>query len=335
MAYIRKHKTGYRAEVEKQGIRKSAVFPTKAEAQNWATSIEAEILAGSRSKFPNKTLAEALHRYSEKISARKRGRRSEGLRFTALERDFPALCGKIFHTIVPADIAAWRDARREKVSDSSVVREAATLRNVWTVARDEWGWCGDSPWAKVKLPPKGHARTRRTHPFEVRRLVRHMGYVTGKPPRTPQMEVAWVYMIAQHTAMRAQEVLGLKRSTVDLNKRVVTLHTHKTLEREGTRWVPVTKKAARLLSMLDAWAVQNRRDTYFTISSESLDVLFRKVRDRILIKGLHFHDSRADALTRLSKRVDILRLAKISGHRDIKQLMVYYRETAADVAAKL
>jgi integrase len=172
--------------------------------------------------------------------------------------------------------------------------------------------------------------------METRRLVRHMGFVTGKAPTTPQMQVAWAYLVANHTAMRAGEVLGLKRSSVNLTTRVATLQSHKTLERDGVRFVPFTRKAARVLAVLDAAARLAGRDEYFSISGQSLDVLFRKVRDRLLIDNLHFHDSRAGALTRLSRRMDVLRLSRISGHRDLNQLLsAYYRETAADVAASI
>ena len=79
-------------------------------------------------------------------------------------------------TVTTPDLVAWRDGRRKQVSDSSVVREAAQLRNVWTVAAKEWHWCGDpSPWRNLKLPAKAHARTRRTGWREVRALVRLMG----------------------------------------------------------------------------------------------------------------------------------------------------------------
>ncbi len=336
MAYLRKIKTGWRAEVERKGVRKSQVFPTKGAAALWAAQTETEILKESKAQFPSKTLADAIDRYVADVSSRKRGAHAEELRFNAIKREFPALCGKLLHEVTPSDIAGWRDARRKVVSDSSVVREAAAFRNLFNVARDEWGWCGDSPWAKVKLPPKAHARTRRTSTSEFKLMMRHMGFVTGKAPVTPQSEVAWSWLVAQHTAMRAGEVLSLKRSTVDLVKRVVTLHSHKTLEREGVRFVPFTRKAARVLAVLDTAAREAGRDAYFTISGHSLDVLFRRVRDRLLIEGLHFHDSRADALTRLSKRMDVMRLARVSGHRDLRQLMsAYYRETAAEVAASI
>ena len=49
--------------------------------------------------------------------------------------------------------------------------------------------------------------------------------------------------------------------------------------------------------------------------------------------GLHFHDSRACALTRLSAKLSPLQLAKVSGHKDLKMILnVYYRETAEDIA---
>lgn len=186
------------------------------------------------------------------------------------------------------------------------------------------------------MPKKAHARTRQTSSSELYRLVRSMGYVTGAKPVTPQQQVAYAYLVAHHTALRAGEVLGLRRSSVDLTKRVITLETHKTVEDAGIRFVPFTRRALRLLCLLDGWAKDAGRDAYFTISSHSLDVLFRRVRDRLMIDNLRFHDSRAAALTRLSRRMDVMMLARISGHKDLRQLMdAYYRATAADIALSI
>jgi integrase len=45
---------------------------------------------------------------------------------------------------------------------------------------------------------------------------------------------------------------------------------------------------------------------------------------------------RAEALTRLARKVDVLTLAKISGHKDLRILQnAYYREAAAEIAARL
>jgi integrase len=73
----------------------------------------------------------------------------------------------------------------------------------------------------------------------------------------------------------------------------------------------------------------------WTINSASLDALFRKARDSCLLSHIHFHDSRAEALTLLSRRMDVLTLSKISGHRDLRQLLEYYRESAEQIAARI
>ena len=51
MAAFEKRKNGWRAQVEKKGIRRSKVLPTKQEAMNWAAAVEAEILAGSMGQY--------------------------------------------------------------------------------------------------------------------------------------------------------------------------------------------------------------------------------------------------------------------------------------------
>ena len=73
----------------------------------------------------------------------------------------------------------------------------------------------------------------------------------------------------------------------------------------------------------------------FTLTDASRDTLFRKARTKAGLTGFTFHDARALALTRLAKKVDVLTLARIAGHRNLKSLMVYYRESAEDIAKRL
>ncbi len=338
MAYIRKLKTGWRAEIERGGVRRSMVHATKSAAQQWAVAEEAAILAGQRGQFPDKTLADAVDRYRREVTDKKETgtARADNLRFDAWLRDFPDLARKVFHTITAEDIAAWVNARLDQVSESSVLREAQQFRPIWGLAIDQWLWAGKSPWKGVKLPGKGHARTRLPKWQEVRLMARSAGYVTGMAPTSLQAESMWAYLVALHTALRSGEVLRMSRSTVDLNRRVYRLDEHKTDGHIGTRFVPLTRRAAKLLRVLDASAEAAGRDEYFTISDGSRDTLWRKVRDRVMIEGLRFHDSRAAALTWLAKRYDVMTLAKISGHTNINQLFeAYYRESPEDIAARL
>jgi integrase len=67
-----------------------------------------------------------------------------------------------------------------------------------------------------------------------------------------------------------------------------------------------------------------------------LDALFRKARRNAGLSGFVFHDARRTALTRMSKRLHPMQLARISGHRDLKTLLTtYYAETVEDIGARL
>jgi len=143
--------------------------------------------------------------------------------------------------------------------------------------------------------------------------------------------VAYAFLLALRTAMRAGEIRGLTGESVDLAAGVIRLETHKTKHVTGrARLVPVTRQAVRILRVL------HKPGPLLDIGAGSLDALFRKARDQAMVEGITFHDSRATALTHLSRRVDLLTLARISGHRDVSLLSaVYYRESSASIAARL
>jgi integrase len=336
MAYFRKLPSGsWRAEVEVQGLRQSrGGFATKGEARDWASQVEADARAGSLGKWPAKTLDDALERYGREVSAGKGSSRFELGLIARVRRDFHALCALPFASVPPDKLNEWMQTRLSQVKPATVQREANMLRNVWTVGAKLWRWCPmDSPWAYLKQPGKQPARTRRVHWTEVRRVLRRLGYITGQPPHNVQSEIAHAWLIALRTAMRSGEVLGLTKGAVNLETRVVRLDKHKTQHHtKRPRFVPITKQAARLLAVL----CKGKAENLFTVTAASKDALFRKAVAHCGIVGMTFHDSRAEALTLLSRRVDLLTLQKISGHADINVLAgSYYRESPEDVAARL
>lgn len=94
-----------------------------------------------------------------------------------------------------------------------------------------------------------------------------------------------------------------------------------------SRIVPLSAKAREIIER------QTEENPVFGLKASSLDTLFRKARDAALIKGATFHDTRRTALTRLAKKMPVMELAKISGHRDVRLLLnVYYSPTVEDLA---
>lgn len=338
MATFRKRGSAWYAEVCRQGVRRGASFDTKAEAQAWAVRTEAEILAGKRGEIPDKTFGQLLQRYADEVSPTKRGERWERMRLALIGRDVIADVRLV--DLSSTHIAEWRDRRRrggvdrlgnpvKPVSDESVRREMQLLSHACTVAVNEWRWLRESPISGVARPAKSPHRDRRISQDEIDRLCLATGYAPDRPLDTAMARVGAALLFAIETAMRAGEIVGLVWSRVDMDRRVARLEMTKNgLARE----VPLSSEALRLLRQLAHVAVG---ESVFQLSSASLDALFRKARDRALIEGLTFHDSRHEAITRLAARLDVLELARMVGHRDLRMLMVYYNKTASELADKL
>lgn len=327
MASIGKHKGGYRAQVYIKGVRASKVFRTQREAQAWGAAKEAELSAAPTDRH---TLRQLIEKYEEEVMSRKKGAAHEGRQAKALLRDFPELADKRLSELDTPDFAAWRDARLKKVSDATILRQMNWLRHAFRTAREEWKWMAHNPLKGLRLPSNPSPRDRRVSPAEVRMICCALNYRPGKVPQTKGQEVALAFMVALRSGMRAGEILSLGRDNLDLKRRIAKV-AHKTQHLTGRpRQVPLLGPARRLLEPVAD------RPRCFTLSSATLDALFRKARDKLLIKDLHFHDTRAEALTRLARKVDVMTLSKISGHKDVRILVnAYYRETAEQIAARL
>lgn len=268
------------------------------------------------------TLAEALNRYTLEVAPTHKGARWEVIRCRSLAR--APIAAKALHALSAADLSAWRDARLAEVSAASVRREMALLGSVFDVARREWGWIKASPLAEVRKPPSPASRKRRVSDDEVQRIQLALGY-DGGPPENASQRVALAFEFAVETAMRAGEILGLTWPNV--RAKAVTLPATKNGD---VRDVPLSVRAREIVALLP-------RDSasVFNVEPGTRDALFRKARDRARIHDLHFHDSRAEAIWRLSKKLDVLELARIIGHRDIRSLLWYYNVSAEDLADKL
>ncbi|TFW15985.1 tyrosine-type recombinase/integrase [Duganella callida] len=325
MAAPKKVDGKWRHRVMVRGKRTSGTFDTKAAALAW----EAEQRAVARSEpgATTQTCKDAFDKYEREVSRKKKGRRWEALRLAAFGRlQLPAMNNAVFGELKVRDInqshiAAFRDARLESVTGATVDREMTLLSNVFTIARKEWKWISASPTTDVSRPKSAPPRFRRINQEEIDQICIALGW-QNKVPATKQQRVAAAFLFAIETAMRSGEICKLTKATVSAP--VATVLDPKNGE---DRRVPMSPRAIELWNMVGDG---------FGISSPSIDAIFRKARDeRTTIKDLHFHDTRHEAITRLAKKLHVLDLARMTGHKDIKKLMIYYNESAEDIAAKL
>lgn len=307
MAYIGKFRDGWRAQVQRDGVRVSKTFDLKKEAQKWALEQE-----GKKNLRNDRTLAQACANYVATVSTTKKNATLwEQRRFAAFCAHFGPIA---LDSITSEAIGQWRDTRLKTVSGSTVLREVNLYRNLFKLAMREWKWIQASPFDGVRLPKENPAREP-VWPWQlIRRVLR-----APRVGKTADMQRA--FRIALHTGLRLQEVLTC---SFDARRNVLVLPISKTEARPVT--VPTAARSRPLLRAMQP----------FTVGANEGSTLFSRLTSELLIEGLTFHDTRATALTWLARRMDVMTLARISRHKNLNLLMSrYYRESSEQISARL
>lgn len=300
--------------MRKSGRYASDSFRTKAEAQAWALAKELEFAAERRGEVPStKRVGDLIDRYLEETDPDKPTR----LRLArAKTKDLADVRLTEFSA---RHVAQWRDARLKEVSAASVLREWNTLSSICTRAVKEWKWLRENPFRDATRPAAPAARKRRPEGDELERILFCLGYDPARPCLTKTSRVGAAAVWAVETGMRAGEICALRPESV--TGRVA--HLEKT-KNGHPRDVPLTKRALAVWAQLPGG--------YFDLEAPTLETLWRRAKTKAGVEGLTFHDLRREALTRMAKKVDVMTLAKISGHRDLKVLLnTYYAPSMAEV----
>lgn len=320
MASITRYKDRWRAQVSRRGVRDSRTFLTKRQAQRWAADREREIedkglLDGGA------LLSDVLARYAHEVSPSKKGVAWEQKKTRNLGDD---RIGAIpIREVSAADIADWRDRRLREVAPATVNREMNLLSHVFQTARREWGMIASSPMADVARPKGMKPRSRTATDSELEA----MQLVAGRRFETLMARTYAAFLFACETAMRAGEIASLSSETVDYDARVAHLFDTKNGE---DRDVPLSGEALRILQSLPD------QERLFNMTASQISSTFMRITKKAAIDNLTFHDSRRIGTTRLSKKLEVLDLARATGHKDVRILLdVYYKPDAAAMARML
>lgn len=328
MASIENRNGKYRVRVRLHGRNLSKTFIRHADAKAWAVQMETQIIDGVQHNTPrNMFFGDVIERYIKEIVPQRKGARTESLRLMSILKS--QLAKVQLTELRPRHFADWRDERLQRVSNDTVLRELGILSGVCNIAMKEWGVLNDNPIKKITKPKSAPPRKRRPTDDELNMIAEKLGYSDSGSLKTVNARIGAMIWFAVFTAMRSGEMCRLTWQNIDFERRIAHLPQTKN---GYARDVPLSTHALRILKQL-----QGIHDTLvFNVQDQTRDVLFRKARDECQIQDLHFHDLRREALTRMSKKVPVELLAKISGHRDLKILLnTYYAPDMADVADML
>jgi len=327
MATIRKLRGRWQAQVRRKGMAPRAKsFDKKADAEQWARSLEAEVdrcgaLPDTRIA-ENTTLGEIMTRYRDEISPTKRSAQTEIIRINALLRR--PICHRTLTLLSSSDLATYRDERLKAVAPATVVRELNTISHALEIAQREWGvYLARNPVKLVRRPTPPRGRTRRLEGDEEQRLL-----AAANQGRNPFMKP--LIIVALETGMRRGELIELRWEHVDLNRRVA----HLPLTKNGSsRDIPLSNRATETLLAMRDIAVDDR---VFATSGNAVRLAWEHLVERAEIVGLHFHDLRHEAVSRLfEKGFGITEVSTISGHKELRMLQRYTHLRAVDLVARL
>ncbi len=270
------------------------------------------------------TVENLFRRYEEEVTPSHRGAVRERNAIRKIVYDFQWWMAMAAADVTSADVARYREERLRKVSCGSVRREMALIGSVFQVAHKEWGVIQHNPARGVRRPPDRQGREVRIPDEAVQAFSEVFKMSPPVSPALKKQQVGLAFLLALETAMRRGEILSLTWDRVHFDKRYVSLVETKNGQ---SRKVPLSQEAVRLLRLAEG--VDQVK--VFTVGDASAEATFRRLRP-VEWRHVNFHDTRHESIFRLSKKLPVMDLARMSGHSDLKMLLRYYNPSASEIA---
>ncbi len=351
----------WQAKVRRKGGKVvSRTFSTKGRAQKWAREQELQMDHGvwtDPALAHRVTLDELLDDYTETVAVK----RSSPAELGRLARFREDLGHYRLSQLTPAVLIHWRDERLRGVAPGTVTREMGVLGGALTWARKERLIpLPGNPVAAIVAPVVADARDRRLMKDEQARLLAAMedqSAQSGGAKRngnyrvgTRQAYLRPVFLLALETAMRQGELLSLRWEHIDLDAQTAHLPTTKNGE---PRTVPLSRQAVAILRTLQGDDTAPPSGRVFRLTADALKKAWTRTIERARrryvqeckeagrkadarLTNLRFHDLRHEATSHLAEKLpNLVELAAVTGHKDLRMLQRYYHPKASDLAKKL
>ena len=353
MASITKYRSGWRAYVYVDDGRVAKTFRTKAEAMAWTKSVENGNAPGGTYTSSGATFRDLLEKYEKTETPKKRGSAEESRRIAALMKE--PIASISIHALTSDVLQNWIDTKKNQISPqtgrklktSSVARYLTIIKAVFTYAVKK-KLLKESPAADVHCPIEEEARERIATEEEMDLLKTAVQWSEDEPPVLASQRIIAAFIFACYTGMRIGEIERIERSWIQGSSIKIPKEITKTYH---SRTIAIPNRAMNILNQVLSLDLE---PAIFGLRVKQHDALFRKIRNAAGLcavydsnghevkQGLNFHDSRATFCTWAASpgsdgapRLDVLALAKQTGHKNLKMLMRYYRKDPTELLSRL
>jgi len=325
--YIRKRGGKFLVEIKRVGHKNIyKTFIQKTDALKWGRQVEIQ-LDQSRYRDTSNAQKTTLKSVLEKHLAERlrvvREPIKEQSRFNTVTRH--RIVEGYLSSLTPQIFANYRDNRLDQgMSNSTVNRELSFMSIAIKKAIRQYNcWLPEHPipnGIKCKETPP---RNRRLEGDEFERMMKFCKF---------NRNIYWCPMIefAIETAMRLNEQLTLDWSQVDMQTMVLTIlaeHSKTATQRK----IPLTPRALEILRTLP----RNISGKVFPVRLNNFQRAWRSILRNSNIKGLHWHDLRREATSRLmEKGLSISEVQMFTGHKTLSLMLQTYSQHSPTVVAK-
>jgi len=296
-------------------------FNLKSHAMAWGRETEIKIERGIFVEKAEQTLGQILEQYLTEVTPDKRSYEIEKIRIKRILRE--PICKIRFSHLQARHFIKYRDDRLRTVSGTTVRHDLSLFSHVFEMAIKEWDMpINGNPVRLITKPKENKPRDRRLEKGEEECLL-----LSCSQSRNPYLLP--LVILAIETAMRRGELLRLERQYLNINNRTAYLPMTKNGD---SRTIPLSTRAIATLNKIPI----HISGKVFPLSETALRGLWGRTCRRAGIVGLHLHDLRHEATSRLfEKGLNIMEVSAITGHKDLKMLKRYTHLKAEDLALKL
>lgn len=295
---------------------------TKTEADAALATIKTDILRGEFNFKQEKKILfkDFAKEYLEYAKANKKSWRSDQVSLNRLKLFFGDLSlSKITSRLIEEyklkriNEYKQRGKTKKKIKPASVNRELACLRFIFSLAK-KWKLVDENPVKEVKLFQEQKIEMKILDKIEIDLLIdKSCDHLRG------------IIILALNTGMRKGEILNLRWNDVDFDKLFIFIKTSKS---GMARKVPMNNM------VIDTLKKVKRESDYVFCNPKTKEHIkdvktaFKAACRRAGIIDLRFHDLRHTAATYMvTGGVDLVTVAEILGHADIKMTMRYAHPT--------
>ncbi len=297
----------------------SKTFTHKIEAEHFAVEAENSIRSSLNGEC-YKGLKFVLDTYQERVLVNHDGSVRGSYELTRyLGKTLIKFFGDIpLEVITSASVASFREKRlrEDKVAESTVKKEMELLQRLYKFADIELGIPTHNPVTKVSKPSGA----------KVREVTINYGQFENILERTP-VKYHDYFRLLMETSCRRSELLYMRTSWVNLDRRVICLPAERT-KTKISREVPLSQVALLIIKPL---LVSGNKEL-FRWRARSVTQCFSRAVKRVGYKDVVVHTLRHSCLSRYGRMgFSVFQLRAISGHSSVRMLERYVKVDSQSV----